>query len=56
MALRQIMLKAKIDKKRADLKALREKDADFSTREAELETAISEANTEEEQQGVNEQV
>lgn len=56
MALRQIMLKAKIDKKRADLKALLEKDADFSTREAELETAISEANTEEEQQVVNEQV
>ena len=56
MALRQIMLKAKIDKKRAELQTLIGKDADFVTREAELEIAIGEANTEEEQQVVNEQV
>lgn len=56
MALRQIMLKAKIDKKRAELQTLIGKDADFVTREAELEIAIGEANTEEEQQVVTEQV
>ena len=56
MALRAIMLKAKIDKKRSELEELRKKDADFETREAELETAIREAQTEEEQQVVSEQV
>lgn len=56
MALRQIMLKAKIDKKRAELQTLIGKDADFVTREAELEIAIGEANTEEEQKVVTEQV
>lgn len=56
MALRAIMLKAKIDKKRSELEELRKKDADFETREAELEKAIGEAQTEEEQQVVSEQV
>lgn len=56
MALRAIMLKAKIDKKREELKKLKEKDAEFETREAELETAIGEAQTEEEQQVISEQV
>ena len=56
MALRAIMLKAKIDKKREELKKLKEKDAEFATREAELETAIGEAQTEEEQQVVSGQV
>lgn len=56
MALRAIMLKAKIDKKREELKKLKEKDAEFETREAELETAIGEAQTEEEQQVVSGQV
>ena len=56
MALRAIMLKAKIDKKREELKKLKEKDAEFATREAELETAIGEAQTEEEQQVISEQV
>lgn len=56
MALRTIMLKAKIDKKREELKKLKEKDAEFATREAELETAIGEAQTEEEQQVVSGQV
>lgn len=56
MALRAIMLKAKIDKKRSELEELKKKDADFATREAELETAIGEAQTEEEQQVVSEQV
>lgn len=56
MALRAIMLKAKIDKKREELKKLKEKDAEFEIREAELETAIGEAQTEEEQQVVSGQV
>lgn len=56
MALRAIMLKAKIDKKREELKKLKEKDAEFATRETELETAIGEAQTEEEQQVVSGQV
>ena len=56
MALRQLMLKNKIDKKRAELNALLEKDKDFKTREEELETAIGEATTDEEQTAVSESV
>lgn len=56
MALKAIMLRSKIDKKRSELNALLEKDADFESREAELEQAIEEAQTEEEQQTVSEQV
>ena len=55
MALKAILLRQKIEKKKADLDALREKDAEFETREAELEAAIAEARdgTEEEQQAVD---
>ena len=49
MALKQIMLSNKINKKRTELAALIEKDSEFSVREAELETSIGEASTEEEQ-------
>lgn len=56
MALKAIMLRSKIEKKKAELAALREKDAQFATRETELETAINEAETEEEQQTVSEEV
>ena len=56
MALKAIMLRSKIDKKRSELNALLEKDDDFEAREAELEQAIEEAQTEEEQQTVSEQV
>lgn len=56
MALKAIMLRSKIDKKRSELNELLEKDADFEAREAELEQAIEEAQTEEEQQVVSEQV
>lgn len=56
MALKAIMLRSKIDKKRSELNALLEKDADFEAREAELEQAIEEAQTEEEKQTVSEQV
>lgn len=40
--LKILMLKWQLDAKRSELKALEEKDADFQTREAELEAAIGE--------------
>ena len=48
MALRAIMLRHRIDEANRELEQLRGKDADFQTREAELEAAIAEAKTEEE--------
>lgn len=56
MALKQIMLSRKIEHKKNELAALREKDADFQTREEELEKAIEEAQTEDEQKAVEEEV
>lgn len=56
MALRQIMLSRKIEQKKNELTALREKDADFQTREADLEKSIEEAQTEEEQTVVEEEI
>lgn len=56
MALRQIMLSRKIEQKKQELSALREKDADFQTREDALTQAIEEAQTEEEQKTVEEEV
>lgn len=56
MALRAIMLRSKIDKKKSELEALRQKDAEFATREVELEKAIGEASTDEEQEAVQEEV
>ena len=56
MALKAIMLRKSIEKKKAELEALREKDAEFQTREAELEAAIGEAQTQEEEAAVSEQV
>lgn len=53
MALKTIMLRRSIDLKKAQLEELREKDADFLTREAELEAAIAEASTEDEQAAVS---
>lgn len=50
MALKQIMLQRKITNKKEMLNSLREKDAEFQKREKDLETAIEEAKTEEEQQ------
>lgn len=46
MALKTIMLRHQIDKKKSKLEELRKKDADFQTREAELEAAILEADKE----------
>nr|DAM28661.1 MAG TPA: major capsid protein [Caudoviricetes sp.] len=56
MALKAIMLRRSIEKKQAELEALRQKDAEFSTREADLETAINEAETSEQEQAVTEEV
>ena len=56
MALKAIMLRNRIDKKMSELEELRKKDEEFLNREAELEAAINEAVTEEEQQVVSEQV
>lgn len=56
MALKAIMLRRSIEKKQAELEALRQKDAEFSTREAELEAAINEAETPEQEQAVTEEV
>lgn len=54
--LKILMLKRSLDKKKDELDALRAKDQEFSTREAELEQAIQEAKTEEEEQAVTEEV
>lgn len=56
MALKTIMLRRSIEKKQAELEALRQKDAEFSKREAEIETAINEAETSEQEQAVTEEV
>lgn len=56
MALKQIMLSRKIEQKKEELRSLMEKDSAFQTREAELEQAITEAVTEEEQKAVEEEV
>ncbi len=56
MALKTMMLRRSIDRKKQELAALREKDAEFQTREKELEAAINEAETEEQQQAVSEEI
>lgn len=50
------MIKKELDQKRAALSALLEKDAEFETRNAELEKAIEEAETDEEKDVVREAV
>ena len=56
MALKALVLRAKIDKKNEELKALREKDAEFATREAELEKSVEEAKTDEDQELVQAEI
>lgn len=56
MALKTIMLRRSIDSKRAELAALCEKDAEFEAREAELETAIGEAETDEQREAISAEV
>lgn len=56
MALKILMLRSKMDRLNKELEALREKDAEFAAREAELEQAVAEAATEEEERVVAENV
>jgi len=56
MALKALMLRKKIDEKTKALESLREKDAEFEKREADLETSISEARSDEENQTVEDAV
>ena len=56
MALKVIMLRREIERKNAALAALLEKDAEFQTREADLETAINEAETDEQREAVTAEV
>lgn len=52
MALKVIMLRRDIERKKEALEALRAKDEEFQTREADLETAINEAETDEQREAV----
>lgn len=52
MAIKAIMLRKKLDEKVKMLEALRAKDEEFKTREAELELAVNEASTDEEREAV----
>ena len=56
MALKALMLRRSIDRKKIELEGLRAKDEDFETREAELETSINETETEEQETAVAEEV
>lgn len=56
MALKALMLRRSIDTKKKELEGLRAKDAEFQSREAELEKSIGEAVTTEEQNTVSEEV
>lgn len=56
MALKVLMLRKRLTDKKTELEALRAKDSDFETREAELEQSIQEASTEEERTAVQEAV
>ena len=56
MALKALMLRKKINEAKKSLDALRAKDADFVTREADIEKSIEEANTEEERSAVEEAI
>lgn len=56
MALKVIMLRRDIERKNAELEALREKDEELQTREADLEIAINEAETDEQRDAVSEEV
>lgn len=56
MALKILMLRSKMDRLNKELETLREKDAEFAAREAELEQAVAETATEEEEKVVVENV
>lgn len=56
MALKSLMLRKKIDQKNKELESSRAKEADFAKREAEIKAAIEEAETEEEQAAIEEEI
>ena len=56
MALRAIMLRREIERREAELAALRERDPEFQTREAELEAAIAEVETDEQRDAMNAEI
>ena len=56
MALKALVLRKRINDKKAALEALRAKDAEFEKRELELEASIEEATTEEEKSVVESEV
>lgn len=56
MALKAILLRKEIESNKAKLTALREKTAELETREAEIEAAIEEAETEEDKTAVSEAI
>lgn len=56
MALKALMLRKKIDDKKAALESLKAKDSDFETREKDLERSIDEAQTDEEKAVVETEV
>lgn len=56
MALKVIMLRHSIEKKKVELEQLRAKETEFAARETELEAAIAETQTEEQEQAVTEMV
>lgn len=56
MAIKALMLRKKLDDKKKLLDALRQKDEEYKTREAELEQSVAEAETEEEKTAVEEAV
>ena len=56
MALRAIMLRREIERREADLNALRDQDPNFQTRETELEAAIAEVETDEQRDALNAEI
>ena len=54
--LKAMMLSREIERKEAELAALREKDAEFESREAKLESAIAEVTTDEERDAMNAEI
>ena len=56
MALKALLLRRSIDSKNELMKQLMEKDESFRTREAELETAIMEAATDDDRAAVDQEV
>jgi len=54
MALKALLLRKKLDAKKKDLEALRAKEAEFATREAELTSAIDETESDEQRSAVEE--